>query len=89
KIDPRERAEAALAFMHRKLLKRYDERQTGIHVLLAQGSYNCVSSGVVYAVLLKALGLKVWGVRTSDHAFCRVQAGEQAFDVETTSPFGF
>jgi tetratricopeptide (TPR) repeat protein len=28
-------------------------------------------------------------VRTSDHAFCRVQAGDQAFDVETTSPFGF
>jgi tetratricopeptide (TPR) repeat protein len=54
-----------------------------------RGSYNCVSSGVVYAILLKALGLRVWGVRTSDHAFCRVQAGDQAFDVETTSPFGF
>ena len=87
--DPREQAEAALAYMHEGLLKRYDERQTGVDVLLERGSYNCVSSGVVYAILLKALGLKVWGVRTSDHAFCRVQAGEQAFDVETTSPFGF
>ena len=87
--DPREQAEAALAYMHEGLLKRYDERQTGVDVLLERGSYNCVSSGVVYAILLKALGLRVWGVRTSDHAFCRVQAGEQAFDVETTSPFGF
>jgi hypothetical protein len=87
--DPREQAEAALAYMHGELLSRYDERQTGVDVLLARGSYNCVSSGVVYAILLKSLALRVWGVRTSDHAFCRVQAGDQAFDVETTSPFGF
>ncbi len=87
--DPRVQAEAALAYMHEMLLRRYDERQTGVDVLLERGSYNCVSSGVVYAILLKSLGLRVWGVRTADHAFCRVQAGEQAFDVETTSPFGF
>jgi tetratricopeptide (TPR) repeat protein len=87
--DPRERAEAALAFMHETILKRYDERQTRLDVLLSRGSYNCVSSGVLYAIFLKALGLKVWGVRTADHAFCRVQAGDKAFDVETTSPYGF
>jgi tetratricopeptide (TPR) repeat protein len=87
--DPRQRAEAALAYMHEGVLRRYDERQTGVDVLLSRGSYNCVSSGILYAILVKALGLEVWGVRTSDHAFCRVQAGEQAYDVETTSPFGF
>lgn len=87
--DPRERAEAALAFMHETILKRYDERQTRLDVLLSRGSYNCVSSGILYAIFLKALELKVWGVRTADHAFCRVQAGDKAFDVETTSPFGF
>lgn len=86
---PRERAEAALAFMHETILKRYDERQTRLDVLLSRGSYNCVSSGILYAIFLKALELKVWGVRTADHAFCRVQAGDKAFDVETTSPFGF
>jgi tetratricopeptide (TPR) repeat protein len=88
-MDPRQRAEGVLAYMHEELLRRYDERQTGVDVLLERGSYNCVSSGVVYAILIKALGLRVWGVRTSDHAFCRVQAGAQAYDVETTSPFGF
>jgi tetratricopeptide (TPR) repeat protein len=87
--DPRVQAEAALAYMHEELLRRYDERQTRVDVLLERGSYNCVSSGVMYAILLKSLGLRVWGVRTSDHAFCRVQLGEMAFDVETTSPFGF
>ena len=87
--DPRAQAEYALAYMHETALRRYDERQTGLDVLLDRGGYNCVSSGVLYAILLKALGLPVWGVRTADHAFCRVQAGDQAFDVETTSPFGF
>ncbi|UCF96434.1 MAG: hypothetical protein JSV89_14795 [Spirochaetaceae bacterium] len=87
--EPRERAEAALAYMHQKLLKYYDERQTALDVLLDRGGYNCVSSGVVYAILIKSLDLEIWGVRTADHAFCRVQAGDQAFDVETTSPFGF
>jgi tetratricopeptide (TPR) repeat protein len=88
-VDPRQRAEVALAFMHENLLKHYDEKQTGLDVLLARGSYNCVSSGVLYTIFLKALRLPVWAVRTSDHAFCRLQAGEQAYDVETTSPFGF
>jgi len=88
-MDPRERAEQALTLMHEELLVRYDERQTRLDVLLERGAYNCVSSGVLYAILVKALGLEVWGVRTVDHAFCRVQAGREAFDVETTSPFGF
>jgi tetratricopeptide (TPR) repeat protein len=87
--EPREQAEAALDYMHEELLRRYDERQTGVDVLLERGGYNCVSSGVMYAILVKSMGLSVWGVRTADHAFCRVQAGERAFDVETTSPFGF
>jgi len=87
--DPRQTAEAALEYMHEHLLSRYDERQTEVHTLLRQGNYNCVSSGVLYAILVKSLGLRVWGVRTSDHAFCRVQAGLEAVDVETTSAFGF
>jgi len=87
--DPRSRAEALLGFLHERVLVRYDERQTRIDVLLDSGSYNCVSSGVLYALAAKSLGFRVWGVRTEDHAFCRIQAGSEAFDVETTSPFGF
>ena len=67
--DPRQRAEATLAFMHGKILRRYDEKQTRLDVLLARGSYNCVSSGVLYATLIKALNLRVWGIRTADHSF--------------------
>jgi tetratricopeptide (TPR) repeat protein len=87
--DPREKAEGILSFLHERVLVRYDERQTRLDVLLDDGSYNCVSSGVLYALVAKSLGFEVWGVRTEDHAFCRIKAGARSFDVETTSPFGF
>ncbi len=87
--EPEARAEQVLLYMHRNLLTIYKERQTRLDVLLKEGSYNCVSSAILYTILLKSMGFKVWGIRTADHAFCRVQAGERAFDVETTSPYGF
>ena len=87
--DPRDKAEGILSFLHERVFLRYDERQTRIDVLLETGGYNCVSSGVLYALLAKALGFEVWGARTDDHAFCRVRAGGRSFDVETTSAFGF
>lgn len=87
--DPAVRAEKVLLFMHEHLLKSYDVRQTRIDILLEEGSFNCVSSAVLYLLLCRSIGLKVWAVRTADHAFCRVQAGETAYDVETTSPAGF
>jgi len=87
--DPAVRAESVLLFMHEHLLKVYDVRQTRVDILLEEGSFNCVSSAVLYLLLCRSIGLKVWAVRTADHAFCRVQAGKTAYDVETTSPAGF
>ncbi len=85
----RDKAELILTIMHKDLLTVYRERQTRIDVLLETGYYNCVSSAVLYAALVKSIGLEVAGVRTSDHAFCLVRADGRSFDVETTSPFGF
>lgn len=87
--DPAVRAEKVLLFMHEHLLKVYDVRQTRVDILLEEGTFNCVSSAVLYLLLCRSIGLKVWAVRTADHAFCRVQAGKTAYDVETTSPAGF
>jgi tetratricopeptide (TPR) repeat protein len=87
--DARGQAEAILGFLHARVLRRYEERQTRIDVMLSSGAFNCVSSGVLYALVAKALGFEVWGVRTEDHAFCRIRAGGREFDVETTSPYGF
>jgi tetratricopeptide (TPR) repeat protein len=86
---PKERAERLLSFLHSELFQAYDERQTRLDVLLAEGSFNCVSSAVLYAILARSQGLEVRGVRTPDHAFVRVQAGGEGYDIETTSPYGF
>ena len=87
--DPAVRAEKILLFLHEHILKVYDVRQTKVDILLKEGSFNCVSSAVLYLLLCRSIELKVWAVRTADHAFCRVQAGNTAYDVETTSPAGF
>jgi tetratricopeptide (TPR) repeat protein len=81
--------EAVLQAMHADLLSRYFEPQTRVDVLLQAGTYNCVSSAVVYMILAKAVGLSVGGVATADHAFCVVQFPGDLVDVETTNKFGF
>ncbi len=87
--DAREKAEQVLYFMHENVLTVYREEQTRLDVLISEGSYNCVSSAVLYMILVKSIGLEVWGIRTTDHAFSRISLGDEEIDVETTSPFGF
>ncbi len=81
--------EEILLYLHRELFKKYSMWQTRIDVLIDTGIYNCVSSAIIYMIFARYMGLKVEGVRTTDHAFCRVVIGKRAFDVETTSPYGF
>lgn len=83
--------ELLLQWMHDETLSRYQEPQTSLDVLLDRGTYNCVSSAVLYMILTRSRGIPVHGVLTTDHAFCRIPAsgGEDGIDVETTTPFGF
>jgi hypothetical protein len=87
--EPKERGDFILSFIHKKFLKRYSVNQTRMDTLLANGSYNCVSSAVLYTILASAAGLKTRGVVTRDHAFVTVEAGKETIDVETTNPYGF
>jgi hypothetical protein len=87
--DEYARADAALIALHRGLLSRYDADATGTDGIALHGSYNCVSSAVLYAALAKASGLRVIGVEAKDHAFCSVIANGLRVDVETTNPYGF
>jgi tetratricopeptide (TPR) repeat protein len=86
---PEDRGQYILSFMHRRFLTRYVERQTRLDILSGGGSYNCVSSAVLYAILARAAGLEAGGVITRDHAFISLNAGGRLVDVETTNPFGF
>ena len=88
-------AEVLLQWMHEGTLTRYVESQTRLDVLLDKGTYNCVSSAVLYMILVRSRGIPVRGVLTSDHAFCRIITGddpsdpEDGIDVETTTSYGF
>ncbi|MCX7023998.1 MAG: hypothetical protein NT080_05190 [Spirochaetes bacterium] len=88
--DPYARGEALLAFLHDRVLRAYSARETGVDAALLRGSFNCVSSAVLYAAFAKAAGLAVGGVVTADHAFCSVfLAPGRTVDVETTNASGF
>jgi len=78
-------SEILLEWMHENVLSRYILNQTKIDVLLDKGTYNCVSSAVLYLILVRSRDMAVHGVLTPDHAFCRVEG----IDVETTTAYGF
>jgi tetratricopeptide (TPR) repeat protein len=88
-LPARESAERLLELLHRRVFRQYDERQTRLHVVLGTGRFNCVSSAVLYGLLARSLDLEFRAVQTSDHAFIRVAAGAEGWDVETTNPYGF
>ncbi len=82
-------AEELLVFLHTHL-KGYSLYQTQVDILIDRGTFNCVSSAVVYMILGRDMGLDVQAVATSDHAFAlvRLSSGRDV-DVETTTKFGF
>lgn len=88
-LTPEQRADQLLLWLHQNSLKRYETLQTRISVVLDAGTFNCVSSALVYGLLADRLGLKVTFVGTRDHAFCVVDLGDRAVDVETTTSLGF
>ena len=88
-LSERERGEAILTLMYEKVLDRYSLKQSSIEVMFREGTYNCVSSSVLYACLALDAGLTVFPQMTTDHAFCTILAEGKKIDVETTNPYGF
>lgn len=87
--DQRRLAEGALQYLHGHVLTRYSVLQTRVNTAVETGSFNCVASAVLYAILARSVGLDVAGVRTADHAFCSVAVNGDSVDVETTNVHGF
>ncbi|MFP4363942.1 MAG: hypothetical protein ACLFR1_08730 [Spirochaetia bacterium] len=87
--DDYEKGEAVLEFMHENILSVYSEYQTRVDVILDRGTFNCVSSAVLYLIFMKSQGLNVQGVSTSSHAFCFIPIDGEIVDIETTNIHGF
>ena len=85
----KERASKILTLMYETTLSQYIENQTKLTTMFEKGTYNCVSSSILYMALAKAAGLKVIPQKTPSHAFCSVYINGEKIDVETTNPFGF
>ena len=84
-----DRGEEILQLLHDTLFVDYIEDQTKVDVLMALGTYNCVSSAVIYMIVGRAAGLNIQGVRTVDHAFASLIINQNMIDIETTNEWGF
>ena len=88
-VDSAARAEGLLQFLHENTFALYDEFQTRIDVVLTSGSFNCVSSAVLYMIFARHFEIPVIGIGTADHALCSVSLPGRWVDVETTTIHGF
>lgn len=85
-----EKAEVLLKFLHNSVFTRYSLTQTTLHVLLDRGTYNCVSSAILYMILTRHHGVFVEGIHVKDHAFCFIPGtAKGGTDVETTNEWGY
>lgn len=82
-------AENTLLFLYESLFSTYSENQTQVNIALQNGTYNCVSSTLIYMYFIKRLNIPVVAVKTPIHEFCSVIIDNKKIDVETTNPFGF
>ena len=85
----RGQAEFILSWLHKNVLISYSLNQTRVDTIFANGRFNCVSSGVLYLILCKSLGIEADGVMTRDHALVTVHIDGESIDVETTNAYGF
>ncbi|TIM48478.1 hypothetical protein [Mesorhizobium sp.] len=87
---PAAKGEALLEWLHKgPISKGYVARQTGLSVIFDTGTFNCVSSAVLYNVLALRFGLDVRAIEVPDHAFSILYDGTRHMDVETTNAKGF
>lgn len=87
---PFEKGEKLLKFLHAGPMKNgYSTEQTDLHTILDHGTFNCVSSAVLYNVIGRRLGLDLRAIEILDHVFSILYDGDRRADVETTNALGF
>lgn len=89
-LKPRDAARAVLAFMHREILVGgYDVECTDLARTLDRGTFNCVSSAVLFNCLADALCLRTAAVESPGHACSLLLADGESVEVQTTCPDWF
>lgn len=89
-LNEEAKGEAILFAMYEKVLSQYRLKQTKVDVALNSGTYNCVSSALLYLALALDFNLDARVQETAKHAFITLYLSDgRKIDVETTNPFGF
>ncbi|MBR7064839.1 MAG: hypothetical protein IKI31_06815, partial [Treponema sp.] len=78
-----------LEYLYEEIFTRYETLQTRVDIALQTGSYNCVSSTIIYMYFIKKQGIQGSAIETPQHAFCTLTIDGKQIDVETTNPHGF
>jgi tetratricopeptide (TPR) repeat protein len=87
---PFEKGEALLVWLHKDPMKGgYETHQTDLSTVLADGTFNCVSSATLYNIIGRRLDLDLRAIEVPEHAFSIHYEGTKHVDVETTISAGF
>lgn len=103
KLDPWKKGELLNSSMHHAFfglrdaenskqskLSNYDLDQSALTGIFKNNTFNCISSSLLYAVLLRKLGFDAQGVMLPSHAFIQINLEDgRKVEVETTSPSGY
>ncbi len=73
-----------------KELNGYDWYKSGLSSIFENGSYNCISSAMLYIILARYFSMNVQGVILPEHAFVQInRSSGKSIAIETTSKLGF
>ncbi len=86
----KEFAESLNVLLHKYFFKKYKADADTFGDVVNYGYYNCVSSSVLYMLLLYHFGMKATPIQTKEHVFIVVHFSDETdIDVETTNAYGF
>lgn len=86
----KEFAESLNVMLHKYFFKKYKADADTFGEVVNHGYYNCVSSSVLYMLLLYHFGMKATPIQTKEHVFIVVHFPDATdIDVETTNAYGF
>jgi hypothetical protein len=83
------RARRMHELLHQRYLLQYDADADGMHHLVDDGRFNCLSATLFEGLVARALGYGVEIVQYPRHVLLRLHFGERVVDVESTAPEGF
>lgn len=87
--DNAKRSSGIFDYMHSKLLKQYQRSATTLDVALKQGQYNCLSSTLLYNILMEENQIPARTMVLPSHTYTLLSLGTNTIAVENTTPLGF